>query len=226
MPFFDPGVDAPAGVGGCVGLGGADLAAVQRGFEVGEETEIFGGVGFGLGVEEGFDVWLHGRLRELDCAPSARGPARRPVLLNTCSILARLAALGRNHRQTVYRFEQAHQAHGGLHRNRIRLDEVDLHQREVSALQFARGFEIVAQRRLARVAVISAGISLEATEMMPRPPSAISGMVMASSPESTMKSSGHVVNHGCHLRDVAGGFFDADDVFDLRRGAPAWRARR
>ena len=40
------------------------------------------------------------------------------------------------------------------------------------------------------MAVISAGISLDATEIMPRPPSAASGMVMASSPESTMKSAG------------------------------------
>jgi hypothetical protein len=39
----------------------------------------------------------------------------------------------------------------------------------------ARGFEIAAQGRLARVRVISAGISFETTEMTPRPPSAISG---------------------------------------------------
>ena len=39
-------------------------------------------------------------------------------------------------------------------------------------------------------ATIWAGISFEATEMTPRPPIAISGNVIASSPERTMKSSG------------------------------------
>ena len=37
---------------------------------------------------------------------------------------------------------------------------------------------------------ISAGISLDTTETTPRPPSAISGKVMASSPDSTTNSSG------------------------------------
>ena len=37
---------------------------------------------------------------------------------------------------------------------------------------------------------ISRGIAFDATEMMPRPPMAISGSVRASSPDSTMKSSG------------------------------------
>ena len=27
---------------------------------------------------------------------------------------------------------------------------------------------------------------------------------------------GDFMDHGCHLRDIAGGFFDADDVVDLR----------
>ena len=38
------------------------------------------------------------------------------------------------------------------------------------------------------ICVISAGISFETTEMMPRPPSAIRGIVIASSPESTINS--------------------------------------
>ena len=46
------------------------------------------------------------------------------------------------------------------------------------------------RRQACAMAVISAGISLEATEITPRPPSAVSGIVMASSPESTMKSAG------------------------------------
>ena len=59
---------------------------------------------------------------------------------------------------------------------------------------------------------ISAGISFDATEMMPRPPIAISGSVSASSPDSTRKSSGHGAADLGHLLDVAGRFLDADDV--------------
>ena len=59
--------------------------------------------------------------------------------------------------------------------------------------------------------------------MMPRPPIAISGSVIASSPDSTMKSGGHGAAHVAHLRDVAGGFLDADDVRDL--GEPRQRRR-
>ena len=40
------------------------------------------------------------------------------------------------------------------------------------------------------ICTISAGISFDATEITPRPPTAISGSVIASSPESTMKSAG------------------------------------
>ena len=59
------------------------------------------------------------------------------------------------------------------------------------------------------------GFRFEATEMMPRPPSAISGIVMASSPDSTMKRSGNTVDDVGHLADVARGFLHADDVVDL-----------
>ncbi len=53
--------------------------------------------------------------------------------------------------------------------------------------------------------------------MIPRPPTAISGSVSASSPDSTMKSSGTArqISHICV--DVARRFLDADDVRDRRR---------
>ena len=49
------------------------------------------------------------------------------------------------------------------------------------------------------ICTISAGISFDATEMMPRPPTAISGSVSASSPDSTMKSDGTArqISHIC-----------------------------
>ena len=119
--------------------------------------------------------------------------------------------------------EQAHRRHRRLDRDRVRFDEVDLHQRQDPRVN-AR-----ARRRSRRArpprpsATISAGISFDATEMTPRPPTAISGSVIASSPDSTMKSGGHRAADLAHLRDVAGGFLDADDVRD--RGEPRERRR-
>ena len=84
-------------------------------------------------------------------------------------------ALGGHHRQAADRLEQPHQRHRGLHRNRIRLDEVDVHQRqELRAGSRARPAKSP-RRQACASCVISPGISFDATEMTPRPPSAISG---------------------------------------------------
>src|SRR6185295_6212869 len=56
-----------------------------------------------------------------------------------------ILGLGRTHRQPVHGFEQFHQTHGGLDGNRVRFDEVDFHQREIFALQFACAREIARQ---------------------------------------------------------------------------------
>ena len=45
----------------------------------------------------------------------------------------------------------------------------------------------------------------------------MSGSVIASSPDSTMKSGGHRAADLAHLRDVAGCFLDADDVRNRRK---------
>ena len=45
---------------------------------------------------------------------------------------------GRHHRQPVHLLEQAHRRHRRLHRNRVRLDEVDVHQRQERACASAR----------------------------------------------------------------------------------------
>jgi len=42
--FFHPGIDAPAGGGDGIGLGGADFAAVESEFEGAEEIEMAVGV--------------------------------------------------------------------------------------------------------------------------------------------------------------------------------------
>src|SRR6266581_522680 len=64
------------------------------------------------------------------------------------------------------------------------------------------------------ICAISEGISFDDTEMMPRPPIAISGSVSASSPDRTMKS--HGAADLAHLRHVPRGFLHADDVLDRR----------
>ena len=51
------------------------------------------------------------------------------------------------------------------------------------------------------ICTISAGISFDDTEIMPRPPTAISGSVNASSPDSTMKSDG-TARHTSHICDM------------------------
>ena len=103
----------------------------------------------------------------------------------------------------------------------IRFDEDDVHQRQVAALDLARSGEI-AVRPAWTSCVISFGITFEATEIMPRPPSAISGSVMdvvAGEHREIVGGPGADVRH---LRDVAGGFLHADDVLDrgqaLQRG--------
>ena len=58
--------------------------------------------------------------------------------------------------------------------------------------------------------------------MIPTPPSAITGRVMASSPDNTSKVFRNGIADFGHLRDVAAGFFHAGDVRDF--GQPRQRA--
>src|SRR5579859_6660902 len=62
---------------------------------------------------------------------------------------------------------------------------------------------------------ISAGISLDTTEITPRPPSAINGSVMASSAQHDEFVRNRIQNRR-HLRNVSGGFFDAGDILNRR----------
>ena len=175
MPFFTQAFTRQPVVADGVRLGGADLARVQRSLEMRRTGAKCSSVYVGrLVVEQAFDL-------SLQRARSSAAVRRRRARFRSSPDSS---ALGRHQRQAPDRLEQAHQRHRGLHRNRVRFDEVDVHQRQVLALDRARGGEIAAQAGCASC-VISAGISFDATEMMPRPPSAISGIVMASSPEST-----------------------------------------
>ncbi len=71
-------------------------------------------------------------------------------------------------------------------------------------------------RARAHSRAISAGISLEATEMTPSPPSASSGKVQESSPESTAEAGGPVAQDGHDLFQVRGGLLDRHDAGMLR----------
>ena len=64
-------------------------------------------------------------------------------------------------------------------------------------------------------AAISCGISLEATETTPTPPSAMTGSVTASSPEKTRKCFRDGADRFGNLSHVAAGFFHAHDVGNL-----------
>src|SRR5437764_12995994 len=58
--LLNPRVDAPAGDGGSIGLGGANLSLGQTNQESGEEASVFECVAGGLAFEELFDFSSHG----------------------------------------------------------------------------------------------------------------------------------------------------------------------
>src|SRR5579883_681875 len=122
----------------------------------------------------------------------------------------------RAHRQTVDRLQQAHERQRRLDRDGIRFHEVDVHQRQVFRLDTARGFEIAAQagarqfRHLRGDLVRGHRDHAAAAEGHERDRD---GIVAGKDREPRR----HFVQHVGHLRDVTGGFFDADDVFDLRQ---------
>ena len=84
---------------------------------------------------------------------------------------------------------QSERGHGELHGYWVRFDEIDLHEREQLVVP-ARAVSKSPRSALSTIFTISAGTTLDATEITPRPPSAINGSVMASSPDTTMKSDG------------------------------------
>src|SRR5208337_1349232 len=119
----------------------------------------------------------------------SRGPGNQSgVGRDLLQLRSRVAAHGKQG-QAINFFNLAHHREDGLHRQRTRLDKVGQHQRKIFAVEGAGRMPVV--REAARViSAISRGISLDATEMTPTPPSAITGRVTASSPDSTRKPSG------------------------------------
>src|SRR5580704_11790108 len=77
-------------------------------------------------------------------APAGHQPESLQNFFDPCEI----RGAGRAHWQPPHRFQQSHQRHRSLHRNRIRLNAVQFHQRQEFALDLTRTSEIVGQRPL------------------------------------------------------------------------------
>src|ERR1700688_1833104 len=123
---------------------------------------------------------------------------------------------GRNERQAPDRLEQAHFSEGSLYGNGIRFDEVDVHQRKILEMETASFGEIAGERGLYEAShfrgnfVGGDGDQAAATEGDERKRQG----VVAREYEEILRNK---VEDGAHLRDIAGGFLDSDDVFDLRK---------
>src|SRR6185312_2143498 len=122
---------------------------------------------------------------------------------------------GWNHGQTIDRFEQAHAMHGPFYGDGIRFHKVDLHQRQIAALERAGGGEIAViggadeLRHRAGDFVRDYGDEAASAERDERNSE---GVIAREDGESFRKLMRHVRN----LRDVAGGFFHARNGGDLR----------
>ena len=125
------------------------------------------------------------------CQLAAWAVASRARSAQNVFDLGEAGRAGRHQRQAPDRFEQSHQGHGGLHRDRIRLDEVDLHQRQVLAMNW-RGRPGSRWRDAALRDLASSRRESRCRRWRSRPcrRARSPGMVSASSPESTAKRSG------------------------------------
>ena len=98
---------------------------------------------------------------------------------------------------------------------RIGLDVVHLHQRQVLALQLERRVRAVRPAAARTRSDISFGISLAATEITPRAPSATRASAVASSPAKTAKSSGQRRHEAGDLAEVRGRLLQPRHARDL-----------
>ena len=124
--------------------------------------------------------------------------------------------LGRNERQTPNGLEQAHFGKGGFYGDGIGLDEVDVHESEITIMEAAGFGKITGEGGLHEAGhfrgnfVGGDGDQAAATEGDERKRQG----VVAREYEEILRNK---VEDGAHLRDIAGGFLDSDDVFDLRK---------
>ncbi len=215
MPFFTQAFTRHPVLAEVSGSAARMLARVQRLLELLEEIEMFVGVMVGSLVEQLLDLSLHARSGR-PAARGSRAPFRSsrdwPGWAGTSAAATPAPAVPSAPWQLSPESDST---------PRNSLPSAARYLRCISRAP-AKSF---ASARCVSV-VISPGISFETTEITPRPPRAIRGMVMESSPQSTAKFGRNLMHHRRHLADVAGGFLHADDVVDFRRAASAWPARR
>src|SRR5436190_3464895 len=187
--LLDPRVGAPAAGTRGVGLGGSNLAGGKRRAQAREG--VAGGVAIGgrAGRDEYFDVVLEHQ---------TRAAFRSPSSFNTLLIFSRDAGcggvIGSRYSASSSPID-AIAAFTGTGFDSTKLTCISGRMRAWIVRAAAKSL----RSATSTIWTISDGISFAATEMMPRPPTAISGSVSASSPERTMKSSGTArqISHIC-----------------------------
>ena len=201
--LFHPAIHAPARGRSCIRLRRANAAVVQPVLEFLEKPQVLAVIAFGSVVEERLNLLL-----QHACLP------RRPKHSSTPRIFSSFSGCGaqRGSRHTGSSSPMAAiAAFTGMGFDSMKFTSISGRylrcRRRACSKLFCR------QRRTSWV--ISAGISLEATEIRPFPPSAMMGKrqrVVAGKHRELFRQ---VAENGSDLADVAGGFFDSDDVFDF-----------
>ncbi len=138
--FLHPAIHAPAAMARTrVRLGRAHRAGVQPIFESLKQPEVF----FACSARAGDRTAP--QFAPATCLPSSSA-SDSSTRANFFFVLRLRSA----QRQTPHRFEQSHRGHGRFHGNRVGLDEIHFHQRQIFPLQQARGCEIALRGRAAR----------------------------------------------------------------------------
>ena len=142
--------------------------------------------------------------RTLTTAARARRSAARRA--------SRVASRGRAHGQAEALLAQAHQGQRRLHRDGVRLHEVQVHEAQQPVVDAARLREVAARAGRRQVVHRARAPGWRTTEITPSPPRAMKASVKASSPESTSKPVGPVAQDLHHLGQVARGLLHRRDV--------------
>src|SRR5205823_9078581 len=124
--------------------------------------------------------------------------------------------------QAPHRLEQAHFRHRGFHRHRIGFDEVYFHQRLITPVNRACPAKVTLQReprQLRHFRRNFVGHDRNDSTSAKRDERERDRIVAGNHDEVF----GHGVENRCHLRDIARGLLDTDDVLDLRQ--PLHRGR-
>src|ERR1700741_4755496 len=119
----------------------------------------------------------------------------------------------RSQRETPDRLQQPHLRHGGLHGNRIRFDEVDLHQREVPAMELTSCFYVTAQGQVRQAGSRRWNFVRNNGDY---PASAESGYGQSDGiiPRKHHKVLRHAIKNRGDLSDVSRRLFDPNNVLD------------